>query len=51
MPSNNSVVSLLDENDQLIHERRLPNGLDVILVELAPYREALGWAGGVLQWR
>jgi hypothetical protein len=39
--SNNSVISLLDENDRLIYERRLPNELDVLLIELAPYREAL----------
>ncbi len=39
--SNNNVISLLDENDQLIYERRLPNELDIILVELAPYRESL----------
>jgi transposase len=39
--SNNSVVTLLDENDRLIYERRLANELDIILVELAAYREAL----------
>ena len=39
--SNNSVISLLDENDRLIYEQRLANELDIILVELAPYREAL----------
>ncbi len=39
--SNNSVISLLDENDRLIYEQRLPNEQDIILVELAPYREAL----------
>ena len=39
--SNNNVISLLDENDQLIYERRLPNELDIVLVELAPYRESL----------
>jgi transposase len=35
------VLSLLDEDDRLIYERRLPNELDVILIELAAYREAL----------
>jgi hypothetical protein len=44
--SNHSVVTLLDENDRLIYERRLANELDIILVELAAYREALGRAGG-----
>jgi transposase len=39
--SNNSVLSLLDENDRLIYEQRLANELDIILVEVAPYREAL----------
>jgi hypothetical protein len=39
--SNNSVISLLDENDRLIYEQRLPNELDIILVELASYREVL----------
>ena len=29
--SNNNVISLLDENDRLIYERRLPNELDIIL--------------------
>jgi len=36
--SNNSVVVLLDEQDRVVYERRLPNDLSVILGHLAPYR-------------
>jgi transposase len=37
--SNNSVLVILDEHDQVIYERRLANELKVILAQLAPYRE------------
>lgn len=39
--SNNSVVVILDENDQIIYERRLPNDLARILAELAPHRDSI----------
>jgi len=37
--SNNSVLVLLDEHDQVIYERRLANDLQVILAQLAPHRK------------
>lgn len=39
--SNNSVIALLDEEDQPVYRRRLANHLSVILGELARYREAI----------
>ena len=35
--SNNSVVVLLDEEDRAVYEKRLPNDLGYLLLELAPY--------------
>lgn len=40
--SNNVMVSVIDEQDQVIYERRLGNDLAQIVLSLAPYREALG---------
>lgn len=37
--SNNSVVVVLDENDHVVYEQRLPNDLQMILGHLATYRE------------
>lgn len=37
--SNNNVIVLTDEQDQIILRRRLPNRLDRVLEELVPYRE------------
>nr|VFK65057.1 MAG: hypothetical protein BECKTUN1418D_GA0071000_13101 [Candidatus Kentron sp. TUN] len=37
--SNNNVVVLTDEQDQMLLRRRLPNRLDRVLEELVPYRE------------
>ena len=34
--STNQVVALLDEQDQLVYQKRLHNALDVILKELSP---------------
>jgi transposase len=34
--SNNSVVVLLDEEDQVVYEKRLPNDLGYLLLELGP---------------
>ncbi|MDX2299530.1 MAG: SIS domain-containing protein [Xanthomonadaceae bacterium] len=39
--SNNGVLSILDEEDRLLFERRLPNELTVVLEALAPYRDQL----------
>jgi transposase len=39
--SNNSVIALLDEEDKVVYRRRLANELELVLGELAPYREAI----------
>jgi len=39
--SNNSLLSVLDENDRVVYEKRLPNDLETILERLSPYREGL----------
>ena len=39
--SNNSVVSVIDEQDRVIFERRLPNELERIIVALMTFKEAL----------
>jgi len=39
--SNNSVVALLDEQDQVVYRKRLPNDAAVILEAVAPYQEAI----------
>jgi len=39
--SNNSVVALLDEQDQVVYQKRLGNDAQGILAALAPYREAI----------
>ncbi|MCP4992372.1 MAG: IS110 family transposase, partial [Gammaproteobacteria bacterium] len=39
--SNNNVVTLLDEKDSIVYQRRLANDTSTILRELAPYQEAL----------
>jgi transposase len=45
--SNNSVIALLDETNNVVYERRLPNDLTLILAELA--RFAPGIAGLVVE--
>jgi hypothetical protein len=45
--SNNSVVSVIDETDRVVAERRLPNDLAKILALLAPWRPEL--AGVVVE--
>jgi hypothetical protein len=37
LPANNSVVVLLNEQAQVIYQRRLANHLPTILAQLAPY--------------
>ena len=39
--SNNNLVCLLDDRDRVVFERRLPNRLEAVLLELSPYRSAL----------
>jgi transposase len=45
--SNNSVVSVIDETDRVVEEKRLPNDLARILAFLAPWRAEL--AGVVVE--
>jgi len=37
--SNNSMISLIDDSDQLISEKRLDNNLDMIEQHLQPYQD------------
>jgi transposase len=39
--SDNSVVGLIDEQNKVLYLRRLPNDLDTILKELAPFQEQI----------
>lgn len=39
--ANNSVIVVLDEEDQIVYRKRLPNDLEHILLQLAPYRAQL----------
>ena len=39
--SNNSVIALLDEEDRVVYQRRLPNDLQQVLGALAPFAEAI----------
>ena len=39
--SNNQVVALLNEQDKVVYQQRLPNDLGVVLAELMPYQSAL----------
>lgn len=39
--SNNSVLVVIDEEDRVVYERRLPNELGLILEQLAAYKETL----------
>jgi transposase len=40
--SNNSVVTVIDETDKVVAEKRLPNDLTKILAFLEPHRDELG---------
>jgi transposase len=40
--SNNSVVTVIDEEDRVVAEKRLPNDLGVVLKFLAPWQAELG---------
>ncbi len=39
--SNNSVVTVIDEGDRVMTEKRLPNELSMIIVWLIPWRDEL----------
>jgi len=39
--SNNSLVALSDEEDRIVYRKRLPNELEIILRELAPYKNQI----------
>ena len=39
--SNNSVVTVIDDNDRVVAEKRLPNDLVKIIGFLSPWREEL----------
>lgn len=39
--SNNSVIAILDETDQLLYQKRLPNNLEHVLKQLSPYQNEL----------
>ena len=39
--SNNNVIALLDEKDEVVYQRRLGNDLSYVLSELAPYKQAI----------
>jgi hypothetical protein len=39
--SNNNVIALLDEVDEVVYQRRLGNDLSYILSRLAPYKETI----------
>lgn len=39
--SNNGVLTIIDENDKVLRQRKLPNRLEGFLLELEPFREAL----------
>ncbi|KAI3605758.1 Mobile element protein (plasmid) [Cupriavidus necator H850] len=45
--SNNSVVTVIDETDRVVAERRLPNDLEKILAFLGPWKDEL--AGVVVE--
>jgi len=39
--SNNSMLVILNENDRVVYEKRLPNELPIILAELAPHHASI----------
>ncbi len=39
--SNNSVIDLLDENDKVIYNKKLPNNLSTILTALSPWQSQI----------
>ena len=43
--SNNSVIAVIDEQDRVVFQKRLPNELERILVALASFKQ---WLIGVV---
>jgi transposase len=39
--SNNNYLAIIDEQDQRVYQKRLPNEPDVVLAELAPFQEKI----------
>jgi transposase len=39
--ANNSVIVLLNEQDEVVYQKRLPNALSTVLEQVAPYQTAL----------
>jgi len=39
--SNNNVTVLIDEQDQVVYQKRLPNDLPLVIQQLSAYRESL----------
>lgn len=44
--SNNNYQAIIDEHDQRVYQKRLPNKPGAVLAELAPFQEKLA----TLQW-
>jgi transposase len=38
---NNNVISLLDERDRIVFEKRIPNEIETVLFYLAPYKDKI----------
>ncbi len=39
--ANNSVIVLVDEQEQVVYEKRIPNDLEKILFQLSPYQASV----------
>jgi len=39
--SNNAVVTVIDENDKIVFQKRLPCQINIILDALSPYKSLL----------
>ena len=48
--SNNSVTVLINEKDEVVYRKRLPNDLKLILGQLAPHPINLEPIGVVTRW-
>ena len=46
--SNNNVTVLIDEQDQVVYQKRLPNDLPLIVRQLSSYRDRL--QGSTFNW-
>ena len=54
--ANNSVIVLLNEQDEVIYQKRLPNNLTMIIGQLDPYRtelqgaDSIGFSGKITRY-